>query len=329
MRVVLEVESGPDAGRFITVPHGTEVIVGRKPPAHFVIQGDPTISRAHFALSCIPPDCLVRDLGSTSGTLVNGEPVTKITVKDGDVIEVGTTFLIVRIDAWAPSGKPVRPPMPVEPARDVPAASENPATEEVPIIAAGTLDDRVLGRLRREEDPLFAILDAACDPMVLAHLMIGQERYQSLYEGPQGDRLLAFAPYLVAIPPGSPFLETLVREGWGESWGVYLTSREPFEAVRKHLRRFLMVKIEKGSEVYFRYYDPRVLGVFLPTCNPAEVVEFFGPIKKFLFEGAGPETIREFGIVGQRLEAREWPLGPPVGAMESASAGARAPGAIA
>ena len=42
MRVTLEVRSGPDAGRFDRRPAGTEVTVGRKAPAQFVLAGDPT-----------------------------------------------------------------------------------------------------------------------------------------------------------------------------------------------------------------------------------------------------------------------------------------------
>ena len=304
MRVTLEVESGPDAGRFITVPHGTEVIVGRKSPAHFVIQGDPTISRAHFALSCVPPRCLVRDLGSTAGTLLNGEPVAQSEVKDGDIIEAGSTFLIVRIDAKAPSAPSssrAQPPVPVGADRD------GPPTEEVGAIDDESLHDRVLKQLLSRKEPLFAILDAARDPMVLVRLMECKEQYQSLYEGTKGERLAAAAPYLVALSPKSPFLETLVREGWGKSWGVYLTSQVPFAEVRKHLRRFLTVKTEEGKELLFRYYDPRVLRVFLPTCTPEELSTIFGPVASFLMEAEESCQMLRFEFDGRHLKEQETP----------------------
>ena len=249
MRVTLEVQSGPHTGRFITVPHGTEVVVGRKAPAQFVIEGDQTLSRAHFVLTCDPPRCLIRDLGSTAGTLLDGEPVTHAEVEDGAIIEAGSTFLIVRIDAKAPStpsSAPVRPPIPFDLDRD------GPPTEKVPPIDGNSIHDRVLKQLRSQKEPLFAILDAARDPLVLVRLMECNDQYQSLYEGPKGERLAAAAPYLVSLPPRSPFLEILVREGWGKSWGVYLTSQSPFAEVRKHLRRFLTVRTEQGKELLFR-----------------------------------------------------------------------------
>src|SRR5262249_54263324 len=120
----------------------------------------------------------------------------------------------------------------------------------------------LLRSLRATTLPLFAVLDAARNPMVLALLFQAKDRWQSLYEGVEGDRLAAAAPYLVQLPKPSPLLETLARD----AWGIYLTCDQPFEAVRKHLRRFLLVTDEEGEELYFRYYDPRVLRVYLPTC---------------------------------------------------------------
>jgi pSer/pThr/pTyr-binding forkhead associated (FHA) protein len=36
----------------------------------------------------------IQDLDSTNGTLVNGEPVTRGRLSDGDVIEIGVTRLV-------------------------------------------------------------------------------------------------------------------------------------------------------------------------------------------------------------------------------------------
>lgn len=97
-------------------------------------------------------------------------------------------------------------------------------------------------------------------------------------------------------------LETVVRDGWGKSWGVYLTSARPFDEVRKHLRQFLMAQLRGGKQVYFRFYDPRVLRAFLPSCTPEESVRFFGPIRCFCFEADDGVTLR-------RVENRAGPGG--------------------
>jgi hypothetical protein len=160
--------------------------------------------------------------------------------------------------------------------------------------ALSVLEHRVIEELRAQSAPLFAILDAARDPLVLARLLQCEEEYRSLYEGPKAGQLVDVAPYLVALPAQTPFLETLVRDGWGQSWGVYLTSDRPFHEVRKHLRRFLTVETEDGKKLLFRFYDPRVLRVYLPTCTHAEAREFFGPIKFYLMEAGDPECLLAF-----------------------------------
>jgi hypothetical protein len=44
----------------------------------------------------------------------------------------------------------------------------------------------------------------------------------------------------------------------------------------------------------FRYYDPRVLSVYLPTCNPEEVTSLFGPVSRFLMESDGVAAMLMF-----------------------------------
>jgi hypothetical protein len=108
--------------------------------------------------------------------------------------------------------------------------------------------------------------------------------YQSLYEGMQAQVLSEEAPYLVELGKDAWFDERLVRRGWGRSWGVYLSSKEPFREVRRHLRQFLFVKDEAERELYFRFYDPRVLRVFLPTCKARQVQALFAAVEAFSME---------------------------------------------
>jgi len=163
----------------------------------------------------------------------------------------------------------------------------------VPTVKAG-LHEQLLALLRHSFQPLYAILDAARDLKVLVALLHSGADYQSLYEGPKGDSLAQVAPYLVRLPADSPLLDILVREGWGQSWGVYLTSASEFGEVRKHLRHFLEVQLPNGNGAYFRFYDPRVLRVYLPTCRPEETYYFFGPIKDYLVEDEKPGHLLRF-----------------------------------
>ena len=311
MRLTLEVQAGPDEGLTFTVSPGPEVRIGRKSPAHFVVPGDPTMSRAHFAITCDGRSCRVRDLGSTAGTEVNGVRVAAAVLHDGDVILAGSTHLAVRIDR--PPLARARPPRTPAPA----TRSDDDGTQELEALTDRS--DLVLQRLRKAPGPLFAILDAAREPLVLARVLHCEEQYESLYEGVRGQRLAASAPYLVALPPASAFLETVVREGWGKSWGIFLTCPSPFQEVRKHLRRFLMVKPEGGAECYFRFYDPRVLRVFLPTCGPEELAHFFGPIRGIVMEGEGADELLRFEVGDRRLKREVARLAPETSAVRVAA----------
>ena len=164
--------------------------------------------------------------------------------------------------------------------------------------------------LRGKFQPLYALLDAARNPKVLKLLHGSTEEYQSLYEGKEGNELADFAPYLVKLPAESFLLQSLIEEGWGKSWGVYLTCSKPLKELRRHFRHFLMVKLDDGREVYFRFYDPRVLRTYLPACTSDESVGIFGPVESYLIESEIASSALQFKknsvkaeIVSLKLEA--------------------------
>src|SRR5262249_38605915 len=149
----------------------------------------------------------------------------------------GQTSLLVRATSPAPAKEP--PP-------SAPATAQAPAAPAPPA-AGGGWQDR-LSQVLSQAQPLFALLDAARDARGLEVLRESGAEYQSLYEGPDGELLADFAPYLVRLQPDDggaappPFLARLAEVGWGKCWGVYVTSRQPFKEVRKHFRRFLLVR---------------------------------------------------------------------------------------
>jgi hypothetical protein len=315
MKAILQVTSGPDAPRSFVIEEGEEVPVGRTAPARIVLPGDRTVSRLHFAIKCDGRVCRIRDLNSTHGTMVNGLRITEALLTDGDVILAGTTTLRVQIGEDLST---VGLPRSGDGWPDELPATEMCAvvTQEHEALAAPsepTLQDRVLEVLRSQKEPLFAILDAARDPMVYLRITECPERKQSLYEGPEAARFAFVAPYLISLPRNSLFLERLVREGWGNAWGMYLTCEKPFEEVRRQLRRHLLVELEgKPGKVVFRFYDPRVLRAFLPTCEPDQAVQFFGPIGEFLMEGPVPESVLRFALHRQALRQEKIQLEPSV-----------------
>jgi Domain of unknown function (DUF4123) len=96
----------------------------------------------------------------------------------------------------------------------------------------------------------------------------------------------------------------VLENGWGNAWGVFFSSSAQLETLRKHFRMFLRVTDEAGRRLLFRFYDPRVLSIYLPTCNNEELTTIFGPIDRFVVEkGEGAEAV-EYRFSGVRLKLR-------------------------
>ena len=83
----LTFESGPFAGRIVALPNQT-VTFGRAPDNDVVV-GDAATSGRHGRIEVRSGAFWISDLGSTNGTLVNGEPVIERQLAHGDLIAVG------------------------------------------------------------------------------------------------------------------------------------------------------------------------------------------------------------------------------------------------
>ena len=116
-------------------------------------------------------------------------------------------------------------------------------------------------------------------------LTISGLRFRSLYDGAAAAKHIKIAPYLTTIDPTTELLEAMLEEASGQSWGIYLLTTVDRATLRRHLRKFIKVELEGFAKaVFFRYYDPRVLREFLPTCPEEQLERFFGPIDCFLCE---------------------------------------------
>ena len=99
MRVLLEISSGPDAGRQIHLEVGRELRIGRTESADFSVPGDGQISSVHFSLEFDDVACRIQDLNSSNGTFVNGQRITATTeLNDGAEILAGQTQFVVHVE---------------------------------------------------------------------------------------------------------------------------------------------------------------------------------------------------------------------------------------
>jgi Domain of unknown function (DUF4123) len=151
---------------------------------------------------------------------------------------------------------------------------------------------------------VFVILDGARDKRIYGAVDGTRLLKDCPYSGDLPWQMQMTAPYLVMLEPEDRFTRHLVANGWGHAWGVFVRTETGIKQLRRHLRQFLRVRDEAGRRLIFRYYDPRVLRAYLPTCRAAELDTFFGPIHSFVMEGESPQEILEFRNQGNRLVTR-------------------------
>ncbi len=160
--------------------------------------------------------------------------------------------------------------------------------------------------------PWYAVIDAAQDSGSPARAAGSGLQTQSLYEGSLGQQLDDVAPHLVSLTLRDEFAGWLF-DNWGGNHGILLQARAGFQEIRRHLRKFLMVKDEAGKKYRFRYYDPRVLRTFLPACSPAEARDFFGPVACYYAANRDGRSALAFSWRSRGVAMREIPEGEPAG----------------
>lgn len=142
---------------------------------------------------------------------------------------------------------------------------------------------------------LYGIADSARDAELASYAFrVYMEERRWLFEDYAAPHMGPVAPYLVSIAYRAqyPYRRSDHLDVWadrlGTNAGILLLTRADPKPLWRHLRAMFRVRDEAGEEFYFRYYDPRVLRVYLPTCNAEETRLFFGPVETFLVESETP-----------------------------------------
>ena len=106
-----------------------------------------------------------------------------------------------------------------------------------------------------------------------------------LFAGRIAEEVRAASPFLFAFASAPDLMRRWATEGPGQAWGVFLTSAEPLETIRRHVRKFMQVRLPDGTgPVLFRFWDPRVMAPFLQATEPGGLDPFFGPIQSWVIE---------------------------------------------
>jgi len=151
---------------------------------------------------------------------------------------------------------------------------------------------------------VYALLDGARDPAIHVALLRANLHRRCLFGGRLSPALSEVAPHLVQLEPHAPFTAMFLSQGWTQHWGVCLQSAANIDVLARHFRRLLRVRDERGNRLLFRFYDPRVLSQYLPTCTAAELATVFGPVNRFDADTVGAGRALRLQHAPPRLATR-------------------------
>ncbi len=185
-------------------------------------------------------------------------------------------------------------------------------------MGSGTSGAQLHDVIRRSfafNDRLYALVDAARDPGFVRTL---RDKFKLemtwLFRGGTAAAMKDVAPYLVSLEfrarypyPGSEFLDHWAHR-LGGSIGFLAVCPADSAEMKSHLQEAFHVEDVDGHPYYFRFYDPRVLRTFLPTCTRDDAKVFFGPIRRILVESQQPGRILSCGPdrTGVNIAEREF-----------------------
>lgn len=76
-----------------------ETKIGRKPGCDIVLSDDPSVSSTHAVINTVGLKSSIQDLGSTNGTFIENEKITRRELRHGETILIGEHTLLYRDDA--------------------------------------------------------------------------------------------------------------------------------------------------------------------------------------------------------------------------------------
>jgi hypothetical protein len=155
---------------------------------------------------------------------------------------------------------------------------------------------------------VFSLQDSAADVRLHPNMMLSLMDHACLYEGRLPQVLEQAAPHIVRLAATAPYTRWFLETGWGRHWCILFQAHANLPVLRAHFQRLLLVKDEAGRRFTFRYYDPRILRTYLPTCTPDELRKFFGPVERFFCESDNGKELLAYERVEGGLKIRRFAM---------------------
>lgn len=152
---------------------------------------------------------------------------------------------------------------------------------------------------------LYCVLDGVMVKNLPIKLRESQVPHHCILTGELTPDVVHAAPYLAYLSPDSKFADAVLSEAFGKSYGIFFHSRRSLLEMRRHFRSLHEAYDERGNPLKFRYYDPRVLRAFLPTCNAGELKTLFGDVDQFFIESNEVGGVVRYRVSDGKLDIKE------------------------
>ena len=131
----------------------------------------------------------------------------------------------------------------------------------------------------------YVILDAAKVTNLPEMLETSQLEHRCFFKGAVYENLKGVAPWIVRLEEGNTFSQNLFTQSnapwhlWGREHGIYIRSRQPFDKLWQHFRKFTKTTGDTSGTSFLRYWEVHTLEAFVawPEKFPA-ITEMLGVI---------------------------------------------------
>lgn len=261
---------------------GQELTVGRNETADLAVPEDLALSGRHFVVECFPDKCVLRDLGSRNGTMLNGETVTEAELHDGDKIVASTTTFTVDIDG----GTEADATEPSE-SRHVPGYTcvrQNELVTAFQGVVPGQLMEVV--DLISKYRPLYLVIDPEKRD-AFESTRISRSRF--LLNWLDDEIIPEVSPVVLALTDESKLLPA-IELSWAHDTTVCLFSKLDQHELTEQLRRMVRQPVEQswsGAGVMACFW-PSILSVVLTAGDQPFTEQLFAAVDAVLIESNAP-----------------------------------------
>jgi hypothetical protein len=135
---------------------------------------------------------------------------------------------------------------------------------------------------------VYAVIHGAVVPQLPERLATADVRgWDCLRRGALAPDQAAQAPYVAELTPQGTFTDWLLQEAGTAypGWGLVAVGSLNLMAMREHGRRLLQVGLPDGQTRKWTWYDPALWAPLLPTLDPMQLDEAFGPLSDWVVVG--------------------------------------------